>query len=203
MRILKAIEEFGLEYVIITSVSRDDLDDGGAKQFAGIISLIRKQKANLKIEVLIPDFTGYALSDVVESGPDVLAHNIETVPRLYPLIRKQASYSRSLQVLAQSRKFNPQLITKSSLLLGMSETEDEVMAVMRDLIKVGCDILVLGQYLSPSAEHFPVKEYIGPEQFQKYKHIGLSLGFKAVISTALARTSYKAREVYNRLKPGG
>ncbi|MFH1678718.1 MAG: lipoyl synthase [Candidatus Omnitrophota bacterium] len=199
-RILNAIRDLQLKFVIITSVTREDLDDGGAGQFVSIIKAIRNHKKDIKIEVLIPDFSGEALSSIVQSGPDVLAHNLETVPRLYPKIRIGASYSRSLQVLAESKKINTHLITKSSLLLGMSEEEEEVRKVMDDLSRAGCDILVLCQYLSPTPGHYPVKEYITKEQFLKYEETGLAMGFKAVLASPLARTSYQAQEIYNSVQ---
>jgi len=199
-RILKIVKELRLKFVIITSVTRDDLADGGAGQFARIINLIHDYYRDIKIEVLIPDFLGLPLSQVVQARPDVLAHNLETVPRLYPQIRSQACYKRSLEVLSESKKLDSKIITKSSLLLGMSEKEEEVIGVMDDLLKVGCDILVLGQYLAPSSQHFPVEEYVTCEQFQKYEEIGLAMGFKAVLASPLARTSYRAEEVYNRVK---
>ncbi|MFH1578196.1 MAG: lipoyl synthase [Candidatus Omnitrophota bacterium] len=199
-RILKIIKEFQLNYVIITSVSRDDLDDCGANQFIRTISLIRDYNKDIKIEVLIPDFIGSVLQGVVGAKPDVLAHNLETVPRLYPRMRKEASYSRSLRVIAESKELDPDLITKSSLLLGMSEKKEEVFGVMDDLLGVGCDILVLGQYLSPGLGQSPVREYIALEQFQEYQDAGLKKGFRQVLAFPLARTSYQAQEIYQQLK---
>jgi len=196
-RIVKAIKELRLDFIIITSVSRDDLSDAGAGQFARTISLIREFKSDIKIEVLIPDFLGIPLSQIVSAHPDVLAHNLETVPRLYPRIRPEASYKRSLQVLRQTKELSPHLITKSSLLLGMGEEEQEVNSVMEDLRKVNCDILVLGQYLAPSSRHYPVKEFITIEQFQRYREIARGFGFKAVLASPLARTSYQAQGVFN------
>ncbi|MFH1338866.1 MAG: lipoyl synthase [Candidatus Omnitrophota bacterium] len=199
-RILETVKELRLRFVIITSVSRDDLADKGAGQFAETINLIHNYDRDIKIEVLIPDFLGPPLSQVVQTHPDVLAHNLETVPRLYPRIRSQASYERSLGVLAESKKLDSEIITKSSLLLGMTEEEEEVVGVMDDLARIGCDILVLGQYLAPSPSHYPVEEYVTCEQFRRYEEIGLTLGFKSVISSPLARTSYRAEEAYNRVK---
>ena len=199
-RILKIIKEFQLNFVIITSVTRDDLADQGVGQFARTINLIRNYKRDIKIEVLIPDLLGFAISQVVRTRPNVLAHNLETVPRLYPIIRRGAVYQRSLQVLGRAKRLNPNLITKSSLLLGMGERQEEVIQVMQDLFKVNCDILVLGQYLAPSSRHYPVKEFIPLGKFQRYKDVGLSLGFRAVLASPLARTSYKAEEVYNCVK---
>ncbi len=199
-RILKVVKNLGLNFVIITSVTRDDLDDYGAEQFTRTISLIRNYKPGIIIEVLIPDFLEFGLSQVAAARPDVLAHNLETVPRLYRRIRREANYQRSLQVLAQTKKLAPNLITKSSLLLGMGEREEEVVWVMDDLRRVGCDILVLGQYLAPTPKHYPVKEFVPIEQFQRYKDMALSSGFRAVLASPLARTSYQAQEVFNSLK---
>ena len=199
-RILKIIKELQLNFVIITSVSRDDLDDYGAGQFVRTINIIRNYKRDIKIEVLIPDFVGSVLNQVVLARPDVLAHNVETVPRLYRRIRREASYQRSLQVFVQTKKISPDLITKSSLLLGMGEKKKEVAGVMDDLHRVGCDILILGQYLAPGSENYPIREFVSIKQFQRYKDIGLSLGFKAVLASPLARTSYQAQEVYNNLQ---
>jgi lipoic acid synthetase len=199
-RILKIIKELRLNFVIITSVTRDDLDDYGSGQFARTISLIRDYKPDIKIEILIPDFLGGALSLIVQTHPDVLAHNLETVPRLYPTIRRGVSYQRGLQVLAQTKNLAPDLITKSSLLLGMGETQVEVIRVMDDLIKVGCDILVLGQYLAPTPRHHPVREFVSVEQFQRYKDRAFRLGFRAVLASPLARTSYRAQEVFDSIE---
>jgi lipoic acid synthetase len=199
-RILKTIKVFRLNFIILTSVTRDDLVDCGAGQFVRTINLIRNYKRNIKIEILIPDFIGPTLKCVVLTCPDVLAHNIETVPSLYSRLRKGSDYQRSLQVIAQTKKINPHLITKSSLLLGMGERQKEVIRVMHDLFGVGCDILVLGQYLAPTLRHYPIKEFLSLEQFQRYKDIGLNLGFRAVLSSPLARTSYRAEELYNNLQ---
>ncbi len=199
-RILKTIKELRLNFIIITSVTRDDLDDYGAGHFARTISLIRRYKRDIKIEVLIPDFLGFALNLVIQAHPDVLAHNLETVPRLYPAIRRGISYQRCLRVLAQAKKLAPNLITKSSLLLGMGETQEEVIRVMNDLIKAGCDILVLGQYLAPTPRHYPVREFVSVKQFQTYKDRALRLGFRAVLASPLARTSYRAEEVLDSVE---
>lgn len=196
-RILKVIKELGLNFVIITSVTRDDLDDYGSGQFSRTISLIRNYKRDIRIEVLIPDFLGPFLKQVVAARPDVLAHNLETVPRLYPTIRREAFYQRSLEVLTQAKAFSPNLITKSSLLLGMGERKEEVIQVMNDLLKVRCDILVLGQYLSPSQRHYPIKEFVSIEQFQRYRDTALDMGFRAVLASPLARTSYRAQQLYD------
>ena len=199
-RILQIVKELRLGFVVITSVTRDDLNDYGVGQFVRTIRLIRNYKRDIKIEVLIPDFLGNSLGQVIEAKPDVLAHNLETVARLYSKVCPESSYQRSLQVIAQAKRFLPNLITKSSLLLGMGEKEREVFQVMHDLRSAGCDILVLGQYLAPTARHYPVKEFISIEQFQRYQQEASRLGFGSILASPLARTSYQAREVYHRIK---
>ncbi len=200
-RIAGAVRELGLNYVVITSVTRDDLSDGGAGQFAKTIELIHGIDKNIKIEVLIPDFKGdpTSLETVVKAGPQVVAHNLETVPSLYPQLRPQADYLRSLEILARVKSINRTLITKSSLMLGLGETEEKVMDTMADLRYCHCDILTLGQYLAPSDKHYPVKEFISIERFKKYKQMGLCLGFKAVFSGPKVRSSYQAEKVYREV----
>jgi lipoic acid synthetase len=200
-RIAKAVEKFGPKYVVITSVTRDDLPDGGAEIFARTVALIRGQDNRVKVEVLIPDFKGHekSLKRVVEAKPDVIGHNIETVRRLYKNLRPKAGYDLSIGVLARIKQLDGAIITKSSLMLGLGEKEAQVIAALRDLRGGLCDILTLGQYLSPSPAHYPVKEFIAPEQFNKYKEIGLELGFKAVLSGPLVRSSYQAEVVYQQL----
>ncbi len=197
-RIADAVKELGIKYAVITSVTRDDLSDGGAKQFAETIKCIRKVDAGIKIEVLIPDFRGdeACLKQVLSEHPEVLAHNIETVNSLYPQLRPEADYRRSLGVLKSARELAPAVNTKSSLMLGLGEKKAEVVATMEDLRYNGCDILALGQYLSPSDDHYPVKEFIGIQRFREYKRIGAELGFKAVFSGPLVRSSYHAEELY-------
>jgi lipoic acid synthetase len=187
---------------VITSVTRDDLIDGGATHFAKTIELIHDIDKNIKIEVLIPDFKGNPLSleTVIKAGPDVVAHNLETVPRLYPQLRPQADYLRSLEALARIKSIDRTLITKSSLILGLSETEGEVMDTIADLRYCHCDILTLGQYLAPSEEHYPIREFIGIEQFGKYKQFALRLGFKAVSSSPKVRSSYQAQNLYKEVE---
>ena len=198
-RVSDCVRALGLDYVVITSVTRDDLADGGAAVFAQTVKLIRKIKAGIKIELLIPDFQGKASSllSVLEAGPDVVGHNLETVPRLYPEVRPQADYRLSLAVLRKIKECAPQVTVKSSLMLGMGEAPAEVIAAMRDLRDCGCGILTLGQYLAPSARHYPVKEFIAPGKFSDYRGIGERLGFQAVLSAPTARSSYQAEELYN------
>jgi lipoic acid synthetase len=199
-RLLQIIKDLRMNYAIITSVTRDDLPDFGAGQFVRIINLIREYNEEIKIEVLIPEFLGLNLTQVVLAEPDVLAHNVETVPNLYPKIRKQACYQRSLNILSQAKRINPCLITKSSLLLGMGEKESEVIGVMYDLVEAGCDILVLGQYLAPGPIHYPVQEFISIKQFKRYKDRAVNIGFREVVASPLARTSYQAEKVFNSVK---
>ena len=198
LRIAGIVKELNLKFVVITSVTRDDLEDGGALIFAQTIRRIRQSNSEVKIEVLIPDFQGKisSLKTVLLPEPNVLAHNLETVARLYAQVRPQANYQLSLDVLRQVKELNPQMNTKSSLMLGLGETEAEVIEAMQDLRQSSCDFLALGQYLAPAMECYPVEEFISIEQFKKYKEIGMSLGFQAVLSAPLARSSYQAQEVY-------
>lgn len=200
-RISCIVKKFRLGYVIITSVTRDDLSDGGAGQFAKTIEAIRNVGGGIKIEVLIPDFSGKitSLEKIISARPSVLAHNIETVKRLYKTVRPQADYALSLEVLNTAKKINPALPTKSSLMLGMGEEDDEVIEAMRDLRDNRCDILTLGQYLAPSDKHYPVKRFITQEKFDKYAQVGGILGFKAVSSGPLVRSSYQAEKIYREV----
>jgi lipoic acid synthetase len=198
LRIALAVKRLGLKYAVITSVARDDLIDGGAGIFARTVELINATDRNIKVELLIPDFLGKieSLKVVITAAPSVLAHNIETVPRLYRQLRPRADYQRSLGVLRSAKGLNPDLISKSSIMLGLGEAQDEVIRAMQDLRDCSCDILTLGQYLAPSCEHYPVKEFISMEQFERYREIGLGLGFGAVLSGPLVRSSYRAQEIY-------
>jgi len=199
IKVAKAVRALGLDYVTITSVDRDDLPDGGASHYAETIRAVKRLNPGVKVEVLIPDFRGdvEAIRVVVEAGPDVLAHNIETVRRLTPMVRDwRAGYDQSLKVLRVAKELNPRLITKSSILLGFGETLDEVVEAMRDLRSVGVDILVLSQYLRPSPKQLPVAKMYSLEEFRELEKIAYSLGFSYVVAHPLARTSYKAREAY-------
>jgi lipoic acid synthetase len=191
-------KRLGLNYVVITSVARDDLEDGGAAGFAKTIEVIRQLNRDIKVEVLIPDFGGSvsSLKTIIDASPDVTAHNIETVKRLYKELRPQASYGVSLEVLSSIKKGNTHLTTKSSIMLGLGETEEEVLQTMEDLRYSHCDILTLGQYLAPSNKHYPVKEFISTEKFMEYKEKAYVWGFKSVLSAPLVRSSYQAEEVY-------
>jgi lipoic acid synthetase len=201
-RISQIAKILNLKFVLITSVTRDDLTDGGAAQFVKTIELIHSIDKNIKIEVLIPDFSGNiaSLKTVIDARPSILAHNIETVNRLYKTLRPKANYQTSLDMLKKSKEINPLLITKSSLILGLEESEEEIIYTMEDLRYNQCDILTLGQYLAPSQRHYPVKEFISIEQFQRYRRIGLRLGFKAVLSGPKVRSSYHAEEVLGELE---
>jgi len=200
-KISQVVKMLGLKYVVITSVTRDDLSDGGAAQFAKTINLIHKVNEDIKVEVLIPDFQGKisSLKCILGAKPFIVAHNIETVERLYAELRPAANYQLSLGILSKIKALNPQIITKSSIMLGMGETKEEVICTMEDLRKHNCDILTLGQYLAPSVKHYPVKEFINIEQFQEYKDISLRLGFKSILSGPLVRSSYQAEKVSEEL----
>jgi len=200
-RLSRIVKLLGLGYAVITSVTRDDLPDGGAGHFAKCIASIRALNSGIKVEVLIPDFQGKlaSLKCVLDSVPQVLAHNIETVSRLYKDLRPQADYRLSLGILDKAKELQPSITTKSSIMLGLGETEEEVASSMEDLREKRCDILTLGQYLAPSPSHYPVREFIDIEQFRKYREIGIRLGFKAVLSGPLVRSSYNAEDIYREL----
>ena len=195
-----AVKELNLRYVVITSVARDDMEDEGAEQFFQTIQEIRKVMPQTKIEVLIPDFSNKwkSLKKVVEAKPEVVSHNIETVRRLSSKIRPQADYDRSLEVLKNFKKLELSIFTKSSFMVGLGETHDEIVEVMTDLLHAGCDILTIGQYLSPSQmkRHVNVERFYTPQEFTAYKKLGLKMGFKHVMSGPLVRSSYIAEEGY-------
>jgi len=189
-KIAIAIEKLGIKYAIITSVTRDDLPDGGASQFAEVIKKIKELNEEIKVEVLIPDFKGNLknLDIIFSSKPDLISHNLETVPSLYPIIRPKSNYEISLNVLYEIKKKG--FLTKSGFMLGLGEKENEILEVMKNLRKVNCDFLVIGQYLSPLKNSISVKEYVKPEIFQKYREIGEKIGFKKVFAGTFFRTSY-------------
>jgi len=195
--VAKAAVELGLKHVVITSVTRDDLPDGGAKHFSEVIRAIKALDDSIVVEVLIPDFGGsmVALETVVDAGPDILNHNIETVPRLYNEVRPSALYHRSLELLERVKSLDSGMYTKSGIMVGLGETEDEIIQVFKHLRSMGCDFLTVGQYLAPSAKHHPVVEYVTPETFAMYKEKALSLGFSFVASAPLVRSSYNAAEM--------
>jgi lipoic acid synthetase len=190
--------EMGLRYVVVTSVTRDDLIDGGAYIFADTIKAIKAGISDARVEVLVPDFKGdkAAIRTVALSGPDVFNHNIETVPSLYPEVRPQAVYYRSLRVLRYARDIAPDVRIKSGLMLGLGETFDEVIDALGDLRMSGCDFVTIGQYMRPTALNIPVAEYIDPEVFDKLKDIALGMGFLSVSSGPLVRSSMNAEEIY-------
>jgi lipoic acid synthetase len=196
--IAEAINTLKLSYAVITSVTRDDLPDGGASHFVQTIRAIRNYNRAIMIEVLIPDFGGSrsALQDVVSSQPAVLNHNLETVPRLYPEVRPEAEYHRSLEVLSRGRLLDANLLTKSGIMLGLGESQQEVVKLMIDLRQAGCDILTIGQYLPPSLEHHELARYVSPEEFSEYQSIGNYMGFVSVFSGPLVRSSFHAAEAY-------
>lgn len=200
-RLAEAVRELKLNYVVITSVTRDDLEDGGAGHFAKTVATLKAEIPNIKIEVLIPDFQGSmaSLKKVLISGPDIINHNLETVPRLYPEVRPQADYQRSLNLLRVVKELDPAKITKSGLMLGLGESKEEILKVMQDLRTASCDLLTLGQYLQPSGKHHPVVRYIPPEEFVEYKNIGEEMGFKAVFSGPFVRSSFHAQEVFQKI----
>ncbi len=200
-RVADAAARLGLRYAVVTSVTRDDLPDGGASHFAAVIGAIRRigDAAGFpRIEVLIPDFQGdaQALQTVIGAKPDVINHNVETVPRLYPEVRPQAVYARSLELLARVKAAQPSIRTKSGIMLGLGETAKEVLRVMDDLRAHGCEFLTIGQYLPPTAHHYPVREYVHPEVFERYREAALSRGFAHVSSGPLVRSSYMAENAW-------
>jgi len=198
-RVAKAVEMMGLQYVVITSVTRDDLADGGASHFAKTIQAIRATGQSIKIEVLIPDFKGdlSSLKMVLEKAPDVLNHNIETVSRLYPAVRPQADYERSIELLKRAKEIAPDILTKSGFMLGLGERREEILELLQDLRNAKCDFLTIGQYLQPRQDRLPVVRFIPPEEFEEYRTIGEEMGFKAVASGPFVRSSYHAFEMFN------
>lgn len=195
-RVAQAVASLGLEYAVVTSVNRDDLPDGGAALFAHTIRAIRRRSPHCQVEVLIPDFKGNweALRMVVEAKPDVLNHNVETVPRLYRRVRPQAHYRRSLELLQRAKEMDGTLITKSGLMVGLGETWEEVLQVLQDLRAVACDVVTIGQYLRPSLQHLPIVRYWTPTEFRRLREEGLALGFRHVEAGPLVRSSYHARQ---------
>jgi lipoic acid synthetase len=199
LKVAKTVADLGLRYVVITSVDRDDLPDGGAEHFTQTIRAIKKHDDDVIVEVLIPDFQGQIelVRKVVEAGPEVLAHNIETTEQLTPKVRDpRATYRQSLKVLKAVKALNPAIHSKSSIMLGLGETDDDLLRTMRDLRDVKVDILTLGQYLRPTLGHIPVSEYVSPDRFQRYKEIAEGLGFLYVAAGPFVRSSYRAGEFF-------
>lgn len=195
-----AVQKLGLKFVVITSPARDDLEDGGALQFYKVTKNILENTSDTQVELLIPDFRGNieSIQKVVDSGAVIIGHNIETVPRLYR-VRRNATYERSLEVLKKIKELGGNAVkTKSALMVGLGETEDEMVQVFKDLIAVGCKFLSIGQYLAPSGDYEKVIEFVKPEQFERYKTLALELGFEFVHSTPYARSSYLAHEYLSK-----
>ncbi|MCS7253739.1 MAG: lipoyl synthase [Armatimonadota bacterium] len=193
-RIALMVKALGIRHAVITSVTRDDLVDQGARHFAATVTAIKQLCEGVTVEVLVPDMRGRKelVKIVVESGPDVFNHNIETVRRLQRLIRPQADYQRSLNVLKMAKELDDRIITKSGIMVGLGENDDEVIETMKDLLLFGCDIVTIGQYLQPTRHHYPVMRYVPPEIFERYSEIGMAMGFKAVIAGPFVRSSYMA-----------
>jgi len=201
--VAQVVSVLKLKHVVVTSVTRDDLPDGGAAHFVQTINAIRQANPQTTIEVLIPDFQGSiaALKTVINSFPEIINHNLETVLRLYSEVRPRADYQRSLELLKQVKENAPRIVTKSGLMLGMGEKHIEVVRVMKDLRRVGCDLLTLGQYLRPSINHYPVHRYVPPSEFEEYQAIALGMGFSGVASAPLVRSSFDAAGMYDKLRP--
>ncbi len=195
-RVAEAAERMGLRYAVVTSVNRDDQPDGGARIFARTIEAVRRRIPDCRVEVLIPDFRGHwpALEMVMSARPDVLNHNLETVPRLYRRVRKGAVYERSLELLRRARELAPNVPTKTGMMLGLGETREEVVRAMEDIAEQGTRILTLGQYLQPTAEHLPIERYVHPDEFAEFKRLGEQMGLKHVEAGPLVRSSYHAFE---------
>ncbi|MDO9530049.1 MAG: lipoyl synthase [Syntrophales bacterium] len=203
-RVAEAVQSMELNYVVVTSVTRDDLPDGGAGFFAETIKEIRKKVPDALVEVLIPDFQGneYALRTVLDVRPNVLNHNIETVSRLYPSVRPDAVYRRSLELLKRVQKYDSAIIAKSGLMLGLGESSEEIRKALQDLLDANCSILALGQYLQPTKEHLPVERFIHPDEFDNLRESALEMGFSEVASGPFVRSSYHAKELYQAVSEG-
>ncbi len=200
--VAQAVKRMGLRYAVITSVTRDDLIDGGAGHFAQVISAVKGLNPETRVEVLIPDFKGSKedLKTVVTTAPHVLNHNLETVPRLYGQVRPQADYRQSLTLIERAGRMDPRPLTKSGLMLGLGEQGEEVKAVLSDLLAAGCRLLTLGQYLAPSKKHHPVVRYVPPEEFSKWEETALAMGFQGVASGPFVRSSFHAGDMFETLK---
>jgi lipoic acid synthetase len=200
-RIVEAVDALALQHVVITSVTRDDLPDGGASRFARTTDALHRVPAGITVELLIPDFGGSpaALAAVLQAKPEVVGHNVETVPRLYPDVRSAADYDRSVSLLHYVKAQCPATVTKSGLMLGLEEEFDEVVEVMSDLRETGCDLLTIGQYLQPTSAHHPIHRFVTPEEFDHYAAIGREMGFAEMASAPLVRSSFRAAELYRRV----
>jgi len=202
-RVAQAAADMKLRYVVVTSVTRDDLPDGGSAHFAATIRALREKIADVQVEVLIPDFQGdrEALETVMAARPDVLNHNMETVARLYPTVRPEADYRRSLELLARVPQIDPAIPAKSGIMLGLGESGDEVRQTIADIHETGCRMLTIGQYLQPTAKHLPVIEFVPPEAFDRWRRVALEIGFDKVASGPFVRSSYHAGEMYSDKQP--
>ena len=193
-RVASAVEAMGLRHAVVTSVNRDDLDDGGASVYVKTIRRIRERARACRVEVLIPDYQGDALRAVVDERPDILNHNIESVERLFPRVRPKGDYRRSIELLAQVREWAPDMTTKSGVIAGMGESKDEIIETMTDLREADVDVLTIGQYLRPTEKHIKIDRFYRPEEFDELKAVGLAMGFSHVESGPLVRSSYHAHE---------
>ena len=203
-RLAETVRHMGLDYCVITSVNRDDLADGGAFIFSSCIRKIREQAPVCKVEVLIPDFAGswLALKKVIDARPEVLNHNIEAARRIFPRVRPKGDYERSLELLAKAKEFDPSMVTKSGIIVGMGETNQEVLETMEDLRQVDCDLLTIGQYLRPSAKHLSIDRFYHPDEFAALAEAGRVMGFKHVASGPLVRSSYHADQQHAAARAG-
>jgi lipoic acid synthetase len=199
--VANAVKLMKLRYCVITSVTRDDLDDGGSEIWAETIIKVKTENPNCKIEVLIPDFQGKlsSLKKVLNAKPNVIAHNLETVKELYKSVRPQADYEQSLWILEQSKKSG--FVTKTGIMVGLGETKDQVIELMKDIVNLKCDIFTVGQYLQPTKKHLPVQRYVSPEEFEFYKKKGIELGLRRIMSAPLVRSSYHAIECEDLITP--
>ena len=202
LKVANTVKELGLSHVVITSVDRDDLEDGGAQHFANVVNKIRDKNPSTTIEILTPDFLkkGDAYKIVADSNPDVFNHNLETVPSLYLKVRPGSRYFNSLELLSKVKTYRPKMFTKSGLMVGLGETKDEICQIMDDLRCANVDFLTIGQYLQPTDKHYPIKNFITPEEFETYKNIAYSKGFLLVASSPLTRSSYHAGEDFLKLQ---
>lgn len=194
--VAKSAKELNLKHVVITSVTRDDLEDGGANHFAKTIQAVKKLNSEVTVEVLIPDLKGEDknLDIIINAKPDVINHNMETIERLYEKVRPEAIYERSLYVLKYVKENAPAILTKTGIMVGLGEKEEEIYQLMDDVLEVGCDIFTIGQYLQPSRKHVDVEEYVSLEKFEEYRQVGIKKGFRFIASSPLVRSSYKAAE---------
>ncbi|GCD08823.1 lipoyl synthase [Clostridium tagluense] len=199
IRVAQAVKQLELKHAVITSVTRDDLEDGGASQFAAVIREIRKITPDTTIEVLIPDLKGNweALKVILDEKPEILNHNIETISNLYKRVKPQGIYTRSLELLRKVKEIDRSIFTKSGFMVGLGEKEEEVIELLKDLREYQCDIVTIGQYLQPSKDHIELVEYVHPDMFKKYKDIGMRMGFRYIASSPLVRSSYNAAEALN------